>query len=156
MFKRLSNFLKTLDDTEKKRYLIFTVLILVFVFGSLTYLNYITFVKQEKRYFLKNNEFKQLVQLVSETQARLQNRPKIDHAMIEKLVGDLGLSKQLLSITLFNSYNLTGYELEFEQIPSEIFVNLLKLFNEKGIMLYRFNIQHLPTTGNYNVKIILY
>jgi len=156
MLKRIYNYLRTLDDTERSKLFVYTFLIVTIIFGSISYLSYKSYKKSENLYLVRLNSYKEIKQLVAEAEILQKKRPKVDSIAVQKVISESGISKFHIASNTVTLYNKTGYELELDQIPSDMVIIFLNTLHQRHIYLLKYEMKRLPTTGNYNVKLVLY
>lgn len=156
MIKRLQHYLKTLDDKEKVKFFIYSNLIILVFFGGLSFYLYKLYAKTEEKFFLKTRSYSELVKVVAEAEQKINKKIKLDTVIIQKILSDNGLAQNTLSINAVSIYNQAGFEVELSQVPSAQLKSFLMMLSEKNIYVFRYSMQRLPTTGNYNAKILIY
>lgn len=156
MIKRFQHYLRTLDEKEKLKFFIYSTIIILCVFGGLSFYMYKVYVKTEERFFSKSRSYSELVKVVAEAEKKIAQKGKIDTMIIQKILSDVGLSQNTISINAVSIFNQTGFEVELSQVPSAQMKAFLMTLSEKNIYIFRYSMQKLPTTGNYNAKILIF
>lgn len=156
MIKRLQHYLKTLDDKEKVKFFIYSNLIIIVFFGGLSFYLYKLYNKAEERFFNKTRSYNELLKVVTEAEQKINKKTKLDTVIIQKILSDNGLAQNTISINAVSIYNQTGFEVEISQVPSAQLKSFIMMLSEKNIYIFRYSMQRLPTTGNYNAKILIY
>lgn len=156
MLRRFNNYLRTLDESDKIKFFIFSIFFIVVFLGGISYYSYKMYKKSENLFFTRLNDYKELTYLLSEVKKLQEKRPKLDNILIQNIVSESGLANYNPSIVSVMFYGKTAYEIVLEQINGELAMAFLKKLYQNKVYLLKFDIKKLPTTGNYNVKVIVY